>query len=74
MPFLHCAETANLAENKREGMRSHLQLGSERKRQAGQIIQVYKQFQKMNKNIILAVEEGKSGERLTNKKPGVNPE
>lgn len=74
LPFLPCAKIATVAEKKRERVCSNLKLGRYRKRKAGQIIQVYKQVQEMNENIILAVEERKSGEMLTNKKLYVNPE
>lgn len=55
-------------------MHSNFKLGRSRKRKAGHIIQVYKQVQEMNEDIILTVEERKSRERLTNKKSHVSPE
>lgn len=55
-------------------MLSNFKLGRYRKIKAGHIVQVYKQVQEMNENIILTVEERKSRGRLTNKKSYVNPE
>ena len=61
-------------EKKKEGSVQLFKISRYRKRKAEQIIQVYKQVQEMNGNSILAVEKRKSGERLTDEKPYVNPE
>ena len=74
LPFLYCAKTAVLAENKEEGVHNNFKLGGYRKRQTGHIIQVCNQIQEMNEDIILTVEERPSRERLTYKMSYVNPE
>lgn len=51
----------------------HRNLVRYRKVKAGQTIQVCKQVQEMNEDIILMSEERRSKERLTNQKPYVNP-